>query len=352
MMAERRSHNLEPELTARQVEVLRYVVQDHVHGGRAVGSHTLIERYPLSVSSATVRNEMATLERLGYIQQMHTSAGRVPTDKGYRFYVEHFASDTSLPTSDQIMIRHQFRQVESQLETWLQLAASVLSEFSRNVSLVTAPRTTISRLRHFELLALQERVALLILVTHESTVRQAMLHLPEMATQAELSAAADRLNAVLTGKSPTEARALVDDFNGLDAVIAEHVVAALEATQTSGGAELHYHGLEHALQQPEFTGVTASQRLFDLLRGGALLSELLPQVAERDGLQIFIGAENASADLQTFGVVIATYGVDDAVTGLLGILGPRRMPYERSISSVRYMARLMSDLMRDLYQAN
>jgi heat-inducible transcriptional repressor len=351
-MPEQTRQQQDAELTARQIEVLRYVVQDHVHGGRAVGSHTLIERYPLSVSSATVRNEMAALERLGYIQQLHTSAGRVPTDKGYRFYVEHFASDTALATTDQIMIRHQFRQVESQLETWLQLAASVLSEFSRNVSLVTAPRTTVSRLRHFELLALQERVALLILVTHESTVRQAMLHLPEATTQAELSAAADRLNARLSGNSPAEARALVSDLHGLDGVVADHVAATLEATQSSGSAELHYHGLEHVLQQPEFTANAASQQLFHLLRGGALLSELLPQVAEHEGLQIFIGEENASADLRPFGVVIATYGVDDAVTGLLGILGPRRMPYERSISSVRYMAHLMSDLMRDLYQAN
>jgi heat-inducible transcriptional repressor len=339
-------------LTPRQVEILRYIVQDHVHGGRAVGSHTLIERYPLQVSSATVRNEMAALERQGYIQQLHTSAGRVPTDKGYRYYVEHFASDTALPTSDQIMIRHQFRQVESQLESWLQLAASVLAEFSRNVSLVTSPRTTVSKLRHFELLALQDRVALLILVTHESTVRQAMLHLPDETAQPELSAAADRLNALLSGKSPSEARAAVGELSGLDRVIAEHVAAALESTQASERTELHYHGIEHALQQPEFTGGAASQQLFDLLRGGALLTELLPQVAEHDGLQIFIGEENTSLDLRPFGVVIATYGVEDAVTGLLGILGPRRMPYERSISSVRYMARLMSDLMRDLYQAD
>src|SRR4051812_34930739 len=105
------------ELSTRQVEILRFIVQEHVRdGGRAVGSHTLIERYPLYVSSATVRNEMATLERLGYIQQLHTSAGRVPTDLGYRYYVEHFAVDSALPATEQIMIRHQFRQVESQLD--------------------------------------------------------------------------------------------------------------------------------------------------------------------------------------------------------------------------------------------
>jgi heat-inducible transcriptional repressor len=115
--------------------------------------------------------------------------------------------------------------------------------------------------------------------------------------------------------------------------------------------EVHYQGIEHVLQQPEFAGSQLAQQLLELLRGGSLLAELLPQISDREGLQIFIGEENASEGLRPFGVVVATYGVDDEVTGLLGILGPRRMPYERSISSVRYMARLMSDLMRDLYSA-
>jgi len=342
----------EHELSSRQREILRLIVQEYVGGGRAVGSQSLIERYPLGFSSATVRNEMVALERMGYIQHLHTSAGRVPTDRGYRYYVEQFAAESSLPPHDQIMIRHQFRQVETQLESWLELAASVLAGFARNVSLVTSPRSAVSRLRHFELLSLQERAALLILVTQESTVRQAMLHLPEATTQEELSACADRLNQALGNLNAEEARARVYGLEGLDRMIAEHLVQTLEATQLSERTELHYQGIEHALQQPEFSGSETAQQLFDLLRGGALLSELLPQVSERDGLQIFIGEENLSEDLRPFGVVVATYGVDSEVTGLLGILGPRRMPYERSISSVRYMARLMSDLMRDLYSTN
>jgi heat-inducible transcriptional repressor len=339
------------ELTPRQINILRYVVQEHVRdGGRAVGSQTLIERYPLSVSSATVRNELAALERLGYIQQLHTSAGRVPTDRGYRYYVEHFAVDSALPASEQIMIRHQFRQVESQLESWLALAASTLAEFTRNVSLVTSPRTSVSRLRHFEVLGLQDRLALLILVTQESTVRQAMLHLPEPVAQEQLSATADRLNARLSNQTVVEATPVLDELSGLDHVIAQEVLSALEMTESSERTELHYHGIEHAMMQPEFSTGDVSQRLFDLLRGGTLLTELLPQMGHRAGLQIFIGSENVSQDLQPFGVVMATYGVEGAVTGLLGILGPRRMPYERSISSVRYMAGLMSDLMHDLYR--
>src|SRR5688572_10806936 len=197
----------EYELSSRQREILRLIIQEYVVGGRAVGSQSLIERYPLNVSSATVRNEMSALERLGFIEQMHTSAGRVPTDRGYRFYVEQYASDSALPANDQIMIRHQFRQVETQLESWLELAASVLAGFARNVSVVTSPRTAVSRLRHFELLSLQERVVLLIMVTQESTVHQAMLHVTEPVTQEALSTSADRLNAEFQNLTVDELRA-------------------------------------------------------------------------------------------------------------------------------------------------
>ncbi|MEX1157712.1 MAG: heat-inducible transcriptional repressor HrcA [Thermomicrobiales bacterium] len=341
----------ESELSGRQREILRLIIQEYVVGGRAVGSQSLIERHPLNVSSATVRNEMSALERLGFIEQMHTSAGRVPTDRGYRFYVEEYASDSALPANDQIMIRHQFRQVETQLESWLELAASVLAGFARNVSVVTSPRTAVSRLRHFELISLQERVVLLIMVTQESTVHQAMLHVAEAVTQEELSASADRLNAVFQNLTIAELRANVAGLADLDKLVGEHLLATMESTQASERTEVHYQGIEHVLQQPEFGGSRFAQQLLELLRGGSLLSELLPQISDRDGLQIFIGEENASEGLRPFGVVVATYGVDNEVTGLLGILGPRRMPYERSISSVRYMARLMSDLMRDLYSA-
>lgn len=347
----------ETQLTDRQAAILRCIIQEYVGGGRAVASQMLIERYPLGVSSATVRNEMAVLERLGLIQQLHTSAGRVPTDKGYRYYVEQFAAHSSLPVHEQVMIRHQFGQVESQLDRWLEVAASTLAEFTRAVSLVTSPRTSVPRLRHFELLSLQERAALLILVTRESSVHQALLHLPEPASQSELSLVADTLNDLLHGHSADEIEALTRDLTGLPAIVADRIVRILMSAQATGGAELHYHGLEHVLQQPEFSSGQASARLFELLRGGALLAELLPQVpapsARRGGenVFIFIGEENASEGLRPFGVVVATYGVDHEVTGLLGILGPRRMPYERTISSVRYMASLMSDLMRDLYRA-
>ncbi len=337
-------------LTERQQKILRFLIEEYVDASRAVGSRTLAENYPLNVSSATVRNEMSSLEKLGYIEHPHTSSGSIPTDHAYRFYVEQFTSGKRLPSSDQMMIRHQFRQVESQLESWLQLAASVLAEISGNLSLVTSPRNRVSKLRHFELLSLQDRIALLILVTQDSSVTQAMIHLDEPIQQSVLSESAGRLNELLVGKTATEILAESKKLKGFDQLVSQHLVTTLEANESGERTEVRHEGMEYIVRQPEFSsGSNELAQIFGLTRGGALLSMLLPQLSDQQGVQIFIGEENDAVMLHPFGIVVASYGVQEEVTGLLGIVGPRRMEYERSISSVSYMATLMSDLMSDLY---
>jgi heat-inducible transcriptional repressor len=138
---ERRQGGDEPDLTARQRAILKMIVHEYVQSGRPVGSKTLTERYPVGVSSATIRNEMAELEASGFVSHLHTSGGRVPTDQGYRYYVHTLMGTPELPAGEQIMIRHQFRQAEVQLEGWMELAATTLAEIAGNVSVVTAPRT-------------------------------------------------------------------------------------------------------------------------------------------------------------------------------------------------------------------
>jgi heat-inducible transcriptional repressor len=335
-------------LSARQQAILRLIVHEYIQSGRPVGSKTLTERYTLGLSSATVRNEMAELEASGFVQHLHTSGGRVPTAGGYRFFVDHLMENVELPPGEQIMIRHQFRQAEERLDGWMELAATVLAEIAGNVSVVTAPRTVVARLRHLELIALQPRLAMLILVTLESTVKQVMIHLVEPADQERLSGLADQLANSLRG---TTAEEMSRHDVGSDAVarqVIEQAVATLSTLDTAGGAELRHSGLANIVGQPELAEGDL-QRILALLTGGGLVSALLPQLGQGQDVQVFIGDENLPAELRHFGVVVSTYGVDDVVTGLLGVLGPTRMSYWRTISSVRYVSRLMSDLMLELY---
>src|SRR5680860_1787532 len=156
------------QLTERQQGVLRLIIHDYVSSGKPVGSKHLTQQYPMRISSATIRNEMAELESAGFVEHLHTSGGRVPTDAGYRYFVRNLMNDVELPPGDQIMIRHQFKQAEMQLEDWPELAASVLAGIAGNVSMVTVPRSTTTRIRHLERISLQSKLALLILVTLES----------------------------------------------------------------------------------------------------------------------------------------------------------------------------------------
>jgi heat-inducible transcriptional repressor len=334
-------------LTERQRTILRLIVQEYSTTGKAVGSKTLAERYGLGLSSATIRNDMAELEHSGLVQHLHTSGGRVPTVEGYRYFVRHLMGQPSLPSEAQIMIRHQFQQPQMQLEGWMQLAASVLATASGNVSVVTLPRTVQPKLRHFELISLQPRLALLIAVTGESFVRQMFVHLETPATQDDLRELTDWLLPLTRGKTALDLELLSGVTPGAAQLVLQQLLMTLRDFDSAERTEVLHHGLEHIVGQ---RGVDEEdvQGVIGLLSGGSFLNAVLPQVAPRPEVQVFIGDESLPEELRRFGVVIATYGIDGAVTGLLGVIGPTRMSYLRSVSTVRYMAGLMSDLMTNL----
>ena len=342
------TRNGERPLSERQRIILRLVVREYVATGRPVGSRTLVESSGIGVSPATIRNEMAALEELGYLEHLHTSGGRIPTDTGYRYFVAHLMGDIELPSSEQLTILHQFRQVELQLEQWIELAAATLAHAAGTVSLVSAPIPQSPRLRHIELVALQPRLGLVILVTTDGAVRQVMAHWPEDADQETLSPLADTLAASVRGFTADEVASHAVSATGLARAALDQIAGALRGMTTSGTSVRH-SGLEHVLTQPEFSDAAEAQELLALLGGGSFLTAMLPRLEEGPGVQVFIGQENPRDELRRLGIVVSTYGIGGEVVGVLGVVGPTRMAYDRSISSVRYMARLMSDLMADLH---
>jgi heat-inducible transcriptional repressor len=339
-----------PNLTPRQRDILRMVVFEYVQSGRAVGSRTVVEKYRLPLSSATIRNEMAALEEVGLLQVLHTSGGRVPTDAGYRYYVHNLMGQVELPPGDQIMIRHQFQQAADHLDAWIQLAATVLAATSGNVSMVTAPRTAVSRLRHFELIQLQPTVALIVLVTFDSSVRQTMVHLPEEMTQEALSRLADTLVTHLRGLTAQEIETRSGGAEPVARAVLDQIAVMLHQFESADRIEIRHSGLEHMVGQPDVRDLDL-QAVMSMLSSGGLLTALLPQISKASDVQVLIGREDLPNGLQRFGVVLSPYGVEDVMTGVLGVLGPTRMSYWRTVSTVRYMARLMSDLMAELSPA-
>lgn len=339
------------ELTPRQQTILGLVIREYVGNTFPISSKMLLEQYDLGVSSATVRNEMARLEELGYLTHPHTSAGRVPTDMGYRFFVERLLGDVALPPAEHRMIVHQFHQARLDLTQWMRLAATTLTRTSRNASLVTAPQTTQARFKHIELISTQGKLVLLIVVLQGGNVQQQMLTLAEPLTQAELSQSADLLNQVCSGLNAAEVRTRRSGLATFEAEICGLVLEMMERSDERITGEVYRDGLTEMLRQPEFLEGGVSPGALRLLEERSFLDDFLTETLSPKvgGVQVIIGGEGRWEDLSSCSMVLARYGVPGFATGALGVLGPTRMPYGRAISAVRLVAELMSDLVHEMY---
>jgi heat-inducible transcriptional repressor len=338
------------ELTERQKFILTLVVHEHIRTAMPIGSQHLVERYHLDMSSATVRNELSALTENGYLRQPHTSAGRVPSEEGYRYFVGRLLQETELPDATRRTISHQFYQMRHDVDQWMRLTASVLATQSRAASLVTAPHPDLARFKHLELISTRGRQVLMVLVMVGGDVHQRILTSNEQITQEQLSNIANRLTDLLEGKNLDTIRALrstVDgqELEGLDWVIEE----MNEASATLSG-EVYLDGLANVLAQPEFTGSEEARRAVHVLEERSVLQNLVTRslpTSSLGGVQVLIGGEGTWSELRPFSVVLARYGTPGIISGTLGVLGPMRMPYGRTISTVRFLAGLLSDLVTD-----
>ncbi|MCH8877623.1 MAG: heat-inducible transcription repressor HrcA [Chloroflexi bacterium] len=340
-------------LTERQETVLALVVHEYIEGARPVGSKRLVNRYSLGISSATVRNDMAFMTEAGYLRQPHTSAGRVPTEQGYRYYVARLLGDTELPQSEKRLISHQFHQMRGDVDEWVRLAASVLASQSRVASLVTTPLPDRTVFKHLELIGTQGRQVLMVLVLEGGDVRQQMLTLSEPIGQAQLRQTAERLTGACAGQDANGVRAQSSRFGTLGKEIAALVSESLERADEFSSGEIHRDGLANVLSQPEFSDTESGRDALRLLEERSLLEEVLAKALSPTigGVQVVIGGEGAWEELKDFSMVLARYGAAGYAIGTLGVFGPKRMSYGRSISAVRYVAGLMSNLVVEAFDA-
>lgn len=334
-------------LTERQRIILGIIVRGYIKAAAPVGSKIIADNSPLGVSSATIRNEMAALEELGYLTHPHTSAGRVPTIKGYRYFVEQLMEDTELPLDDQRRIQHQFHQASQELEEWLRLSAAVLAHTARAASLVTAPKATEGRLKHIELISIRDTLVLLILVMQEGTVKQQMLSVETPVGQEEWGRISNKLNAICSGLTRAEINTKLSggSLSQHENQAVEHLLSLMRDADQKRG-EVYKEGVNNVLSAPEFADRT--QAILRVLEDDALEQMLADLRLPPGGVQVMIGHEGQGQSPDV-GVVAARYGQPDEVEGVLSVVGPIRMPYDRAISTVRYVARIMSTLVREMY---
>jgi heat-inducible transcriptional repressor len=338
------------ELTERQKILLTLVIHDYIKTAQPVGSIHLVENYKLNMSSATVRNEMVALTEMGYLRQPHTSAGRVPSEEGYRYFVSRLMNQSELPANTRRTISHQFYQSPQDVEQWLKLAASVLAHQSRGASLVTAPHPEQARFKHLELISIHGRQVLLVMVLVGGEVLQQILSVAEPVSQDQLSAAASHISALCHGADLDAIAGLKSQFDALEADVIEVVLNTMTRTQTLVAGEVYLDGLTNVLAEPEFAGADDARRALHLLEERSLLENLLARTVMTSavgGVQVLIGGEGTWDELRQCSIVLARYGTPGLATGTLGVLGPMRMSYGHTISTVRYVAGLLSDLVSD-----
>jgi heat-inducible transcriptional repressor len=337
-------------LTDRQQTLLMLVVRDYIETALPVGSQRMTQRYHLDVSSATIRNEMQALTEMGYLRQPHTSAGRVPTEAGYRFFASNLMHQAELPEATQHTISHQFYQARPEIDQWMNLAASVLAHQSQGASMVTAPHAEQARFKHLELISTQGRQVLMVLVIAGGEVRQQILSLAEPVGQERLSMVANRLNQLMMGRTAEECANLPLPADALEYDVMTLVQSDLRELGQRIAGQIYVDGLSNVLAEPEFGGSEDARKTLKLLEERTSLQELLSRTAlgaNVGGVQVIVGGEGDWYELRHCSMVMARYGVPGLVTGMLGVLGPMRMPYAQNIPTVRYVAELLSTLVND-----
>ena len=337
-----------PDLADRQREILRAVIREFISTAQPVASGALVRRYHLPVSPATVRNELAELEDLGLLTHPHTSAGRVPTDLGYRFFIESLMPDPELLPDEQLTVSHQFQQTQRDTAQWLRLAASTLARLTAEASIVTPPASTGTALKHVDVVPISERRVLIVAVLEGGAVRQQLLDLDQPVTPDELRVLGQRLTDTQRGADSASFAKSAEAEHGVARRIAQALSRMLAETEMERGHDVYYDGIQNIMAQPEFGGGDPARlrEMVALLEDRTRLAELLPPVIGEGEVHVAIGAENRFEPLLDCSLVFGRYGGAGGVIGYIGIVGPRRMDYARSIGAVSFIGRLMTDLVR------
>ncbi len=333
-------------LTIRQKKILSLIMHEHIASAEPVGSKNLVQKYKMDLSSATVRNEMAALTEAGLLRQPHTSAGRIPTEEGYRYFVGQLMSETTLPSAMRATINHQFSQMSSDIRQWMRLAASVLANQTNAASIITAPQASQVQFKHLELIATHGRQILAILVLNGGQVHQQILTLEEPVTQEQLSIISRKFSQLLAEQNIIQVSAFQETLTSVEVQILAWIEDELVRSNQLPTGEIILDGLTNVLSEPEFTDSEEARRALRLLEERSLLQDLLTQTILPDtigGVQVLIGGEGTWDDLSHCSVILSKYGSPSTATGTIGILGPMRMSYGYSISLVRFLSGLLSD---------
>jgi len=324
------------DLTERKFKILEAIVNDYIHTAEPIGSRTIAKKYSLGISSATIRNEMSDLEDLGLIAQLHTSSGRVPSQKGYRFYVDRMMHSQPLTGEEALFLQGMIMQNINQVEFMMQETAKALARLTRCPAIVSEPHLKKTKIRHLQLVPVDERAVLLVLVTDTKAVKHQVVPLPNAPNYDTLVRLTIILNRHLEGRTVRDIDrpridALLENF-GSEAHLLMPLLGIIAALiQAEDDVRVFTSGVKNILAFPEFSDRNKANALFQALEEPASLRSLL---APQEGIQIVIGDENDYEWLKNCSLVRAGYSIGNDATGTIAIIGPTRMDYAKAVSAL------------------
>lgn len=344
-------------LTVRMKEVLRVVIEDYILTAEPVGSMTISRKSDLRLSPATIRNIMSDLEELGLLSQPHTSAGRMPTERGFRFYIDSILDIHELSGEEQKNLRARYsRHSNYQLEgrDLFRETCRILSASSHYLGVVWAPRMSLLVLQHIEFVKLRKNLTLAILVSTTGIVQNRIIELEEDLAQSELDHLSNYLNGLLTGLTLYQVREKLLEQMGAekktyDRLLEQAIKLGEIAFSSFDETDVFIEGRTNILREPEFGNISIMTDLFRAFDEKATMVKLLDQCTAPRGVQIAIGSESQVQEMETCSLVTSTYGCEGRTWGALGVIGPRRMNYSKIIPLVDYSARLLSEILETYY---
>ena len=338
-------------LTERQEVILKIIVEDYTRTAAPISSEAVARSSGLSISSATIRNDVGALKEAGYISHPHTSAGSVPLDKAYRFYVEALLAEEPdpIPRSVRQSVKRQLSEIEQDMDEWANVSAAALSKLVGNMAITTFPKAKESRIRHLDVLYIQDVVIMLIVVLEQTRLRRQLIRLDTPIELTEIEGSASRLRGNLMGLSHSEIESREMSLSPLEE---ELVSATMSVLREEDKADFRHHyvdGLRNLLSQPEFVENEMTRAIIEGIENGSLVEAILGETPDGDVVRVIIGQENRGDVLWPLSIVVSRYGIPNEAMGAVGVLGPTRMEYSKTISGVRFMSSAMSDLVDSVY---
>ena len=332
-------------LDERKKKILQAVIDEYINSAEPVSSNALVEKYGLNYSSATVRNELAELEKIGYLDKTHTSSGRVPSEKGYRFYVDELIKDDDISVEEIKYIQSKLSAKVNEIEDLTKIATTTLSEITHYTTVAIGPKSNMQIIEEIKFVLLGTRMLMIVIVTDSGLVKETIIKYDEDITQNQVETLNNLFNTKLKGKplskidKPMEEYILSEITYSLNVIkpIIEQINKIVEEDEN-----LYYEGANKSFDLPEFKSLEIAKNFVNVLDEKDLVLDILNSGVAKD-INVYIGDENENEKLKDFSIVTFKHSIGDKDLGTIGIIGPKRMDYSKVISVMKYISKKLNN---------